>query len=104
MLDFCVGFLLFWVLFLFILWLFGHLGLADRKGSTFHHIEDWEEEPTMADSPRTDISTDVDTDDKNQRVFLLSLLLSLFCANLVLVSNLGTMGINWFCASSIRVV
>lgn len=39
-------------------------------------MENWEE-PTMADSPRTDISADADTDDKNQRVFLLSPPLSL---------------------------
>ncbi|CAB4268326.1 unnamed protein product [Prunus armeniaca] len=49
-------------------------GLQSLKRSTFlsgsvssSDIENWEES-TMADgSPRTDISTDVDTDDKNQR-------------------------------------
>lgn len=39
-------------------------------------MENWEER-AMADSPRTDISADADTDDKNQRVFLLSPPLSL---------------------------
>lgn len=47
----------------------------------------------MADSPRTDISADADTDDKNQRVFLLSppLCLSLSRSHLgaILLCNLG---------------
>lgn len=32
------------------------------------HIENWEESAMADASPRTDISTDVDTDDKNNRV------------------------------------
>jgi hypothetical protein len=36
------------------------------------NIENWEESNMADGSPRTDISTDVDTDDKNQRVMFLS--------------------------------
>lgn len=36
------------------------------------NIENWEESAMADASPRTDISTDVDTDDKNQRVMFLS--------------------------------
>lgn len=43
----------------------------------------------MADSPRTDISADADTDDKNQRVFLLSPPLSLSLSGAILLCNLG---------------
>lgn len=35
------------------------------------NTENWEESSMADGSPRTDISTDVDTDDKNQRVKLL---------------------------------
>lgn len=34
------------------------------------NIENWEESAMADASPRTDISTDVETDDKNQRVML----------------------------------
>jgi transcription factor TGA len=41
------------------------------------NIENWEESAMADASPRTDISTDVDTDDKNQRVMFLLLPLSI---------------------------
>lgn len=42
------------------------------------HIENWEESAMADASPRTDISTDVDTDDKNNRVIFFSPFLSVY--------------------------
>ena len=43
--------------------------LLSQKGQSSNLLtENWEESPMADASPRTDISTDVDTDEKNQRV------------------------------------
>lgn len=88
----------------FIVWTSGTC--RQKRVNLYHHMENWEE-PTMADSPRTDISADADTDDKNQRVFLLSPPLSLSLSRVLfyfVIWVIPSIANNWFCASSILVV